>query len=177
VSSKAAAKGRKNKKEKPAEQAIRGVSSRSGTAPPAEYRWKPGQSGNSAGRPPAGAVVKEWLNVMAGWPREEVTAVMNDPAAPSAKRAAARTWLDATCQDRTSSGAPVAGGELDRIMDRTDGKPVQNVDVRGEVSHRHVVQAAVARMMADPELLSRAESLGERLFDAPDDVRPEPGRN
>src|SRR5690242_5823000 len=46
--------------------------------PPAAYRFKPGQSGNPAGRPAAGAAVKEWLNIMQDWTRVQLQAVMED---------------------------------------------------------------------------------------------------
>jgi hypothetical protein len=37
-----------------------------GVVPPVDRRWKPGQSGNPAGRPKnAGATKKEWLNTFA----------------------------------------------------------------------------------------------------------------
>jgi hypothetical protein len=60
---------------------------------------------------------------MQDWPRERLDAVMKDEAAPVAKRAAARCWIDASLQGYTSSGAPVAGSDFDRICDRTEGKP------------------------------------------------------
>ena len=110
----------------PEEHAIVAVSPRSGTAPPAEYRWRKGcTSPNPNGRPPAGASVREFLNLLQFSTREEVEAVMNDPAEPVNKVAAARIWRDACSQDRSSAGVPIAGAEIDRIADRTDGRPVR----------------------------------------------------
>jgi hypothetical protein len=46
-------------KRKPVEQ---GKSPISGTRPPAEHQFKPGQSGNPQGRKTAGASIREWIN-------------------------------------------------------------------------------------------------------------------
>jgi hypothetical protein len=97
---------------------------------------RPGETHNPAGRPKsAGLSIREWMNEMQEWPRSQIEAVMNDNDAPAAKRAAARCWFDATMKGYTSSGAPVAGSDLDRICDRTDSKPAQPVVVSGNVSH------------------------------------------
>lgn len=60
---------------------------------------------------------------MQDWSTAQLEAVMADTNAPVSKKAAARCWLDAASKDRTSSGNPIAGGEIDRIMDRTNGRP------------------------------------------------------
>lgn len=91
-----------------------GVSPISGVAPPAAFRWPKGVSGNPAGRPSAGAHVREWINVMVGWNVAELQSVIDDPDAPSAKVTAARQWFNA----RMGNGASV-----DRIFDRTEGTP------------------------------------------------------
>jgi hypothetical protein len=93
--------------------------------PPAEYRFKPGQSGNPRGRPAAGAVLKEWINAMTTWPLDKIRAVLKDPKARAAKIAAARVWIDACSEDRSAGGLPIAGGEFDRLCDRTTGRPAQ----------------------------------------------------
>ncbi len=96
----------------------------------------PGETNNPSGRPKsAGLSIREWMNEMQDWPRSDIEKVMDDNGAPAAKRAAARCWFDATCKGYTSSGAPVAGSDLDRICDRTDSKPVQPVAVSGQVNH------------------------------------------
>ncbi len=71
--------------------------------------------------------MREWVNVMADWPPADVEAVMVDPAAPVAKRAAARVWLDAVSRACTAGGVPIAGAEFDRICDRTEGRPKQSI--------------------------------------------------
>lgn len=122
----------RTRRAKPAVQA-KGVSPISGVAPPEHTRFRRGESGNPAGRATnAGSSIKEWINSMAGWPIAKIENTMNDDEAPAAKRAAARVWVDAMSKDRNASGIPIAGGDLDRILDRTLGKPSQSVDMTSE---------------------------------------------
>ena len=76
--------------------------------------FKPGDVGNPAGRPPAGASIREWWNVMQDWSIEQVNRVLSDPQSGMAKRTAAVQWLAAFEGN---------GGSVDRIFDRTEGKP------------------------------------------------------
>ena len=103
-----------------------------GEFPSRAHQFPPGVSGNPAGRPAAGAVVREWYNAMASYSPEDLRAVMADPAAPAAKLAAARVWLDAISSDRNAVNVPIAGAEIDRICDRTDGKPTQRIEAQVE---------------------------------------------
>lgn len=80
--------------------------------------FKPGTSGNPAGRKTAGAYIREWFNAMVGWKHEKVKKVLDDDKAPMGKRIAARQMLDAM-EDGTA---------IDRICDRTEGKPKQHID-------------------------------------------------
>lgn len=93
-------------------------------------RWKPGQSGNPAGRKSAGASVAEWYNALADAGDEEIARIARDKTAPVAKRAAARQWLQAISDRTTKVGLPLDGEALDRIADRTVGKPTQAVESR-----------------------------------------------
>ena len=103
------------------EQAVsqprRCISPLTGGEIPAKYKFKPGQSGNPAGRPRAGLSFREWFNVMAEWTVAEVSAVARDKKAPCAKVACARVMLSAM-----GSGKQ-AGKDFDRIMDYTIGRP------------------------------------------------------
>jgi hypothetical protein len=99
-----------------------------GIIPPISGRFKPGQSGNPAGRPNAGAVLKEWFNEMTKYTALELQEVLDDPDAPRAKVAAARRWLLACSEDRTVGGVPLCGDAQDAIADRCDGKPRQPIE-------------------------------------------------
>jgi hypothetical protein len=63
--------------------------------PPIEHQFRPGESGNPAGRPSAGASVKEHLNVMAAWTEPDIRAAARSKDSPWAKRAAAERLLRA----------------------------------------------------------------------------------
>lgn len=80
---------------------------------------KPGQRLNPAGRPSAGASVKDWWNIMQGWSRKKLEAVIADNASPVNKVAAAQAWLNA-CK---------AGNDLDRILEHTAGRAAQSLDL------------------------------------------------
>jgi hypothetical protein len=90
------------------------------------------------------------MNSMQDWPLAKILKVSDSETAPAVQRAAARCWLDAMSKDRNAAGSPIAGSELDRIMDRTQGKPTQAVDVTSEgksISFAFVV----AKPDADPD--------------------------
>jgi hypothetical protein len=99
--------------------------------PPKHSRFKPGQSGNPAGRPPAGLSIREWYNTMAEWTVSDITAVLEDGDAPASKIIAAKQVLDACSNVVLESGMPIRGQATDRICDRTHGKPKQAVELTG----------------------------------------------
>ena len=113
--------------------------------------FPPGVSGNPAGRPKAGAVIAEWMDAMAAYTPEQLREVMGDPSAPAAKVAAARTWLDGISSDRNAAGSPIAGAEVDRICDRTDGKPQQRVELKHDGTLRTVAdgQSEATRLLGE----------------------------
>lgn len=103
--------------------------------------------------------MKEWLNQMCGWGLDQLQSVMRDISAPVAKKAAARVWLDAASEERNSAGSPIAGGEFDRIADRTVGKPTQEVIQRVDGTFRNISDAEAAT----DEVLARLASICSQL--------------
>jgi hypothetical protein len=152
------------------------VSPLNGVAPPTEHQFKPGESGNPAGRKSAGATIKEQFNWLAEQDLNEaqVRKIARDKSLPWTRRAAAerilRTLEAGDLADMepalrgekdlttlrsegvnteivkkikvktrvTPDGEEVieremelhdrAGADIDRILDRTEGKPAQSVD-------------------------------------------------
>ena len=109
-------------------------------------RWPPGVSGNPAGRQPAGLSVAEWWNQMQEWTLPELQKVADDPNMPAAKAAAAHQWIAAR------GGA---GGALDRICDRTNGRPTQPHTFNGD--------PLTDVLNSDPRSAELADSLARRL--------------
>jgi hypothetical protein len=126
-----------------------------GVIPEGAKPFPPGVSGNPEGRPTAGATIREWWNVMQGWTMEQLAACLSDPLTPLAKRTAAAQWLGAFEGNGTA---------VDRICDRTEGKPTQNVNVNGEVAHRVESQAKVRKVLNDPAAVDAAGILADRLY-------------
>lgn len=107
----------------------------------ANGRFIPGQSGNPrGGGNPAGMTLSWWYSVMADWPMARLTraAAGNEPGATAAYIAAAKQWLQALCDDCTAAGKPIRGESVDRIHDRTIGRPKQAVDVEIDVATQRV---------------------------------------
>jgi len=135
--------------------------------------WKPGQSGNPAGRPSAGSSVREWINTLAHKTEAEWRKIASNTKEIGVKRMAAIQLLraveipdmadyeDGTLAELRERGVNTTaikklkivkpkkgaarreielydrvGDALDRIMDRTEGKPKQSVDVTHDGSIR-----------------------------------------
>ncbi len=106
--------------------------------------WKPGQSGNPAGRARGSVYISECLNallIVDGDDRPRYTKadleriVADDDAAP-AMVIAARRILSAMRDGKLPRGGadPEPGRDFDRIADRIEGKPPQAVHVTSEES-------------------------------------------
>lgn len=175
------AKRKRKAQQKPVEQ---GVSPISGTAPPAQHQFKPGESGNPNGRAKsAGTSIREWINVFSHQElcENDLRKIGRDKSSPWSKRTAAERMLrtleagdisdfsgllkgENNLEDLRGMGINTevvkklkqktrvvpkgdgkveeviereielhdrAGNDFDRIMDRTEGKPKQGVEVTG----------------------------------------------
>ena len=125
--------------------------------------WKPGQSGNPNGRKAAGVSIADWFSAMSDskqWTPAKLKAVLaKDSDASPAKRAAARQWLT-TFEGKTDTAA---GQSVDRICDRTTGKPVAysvaQVNVVAQVDESSLAalsEAELAVLMAFRERVAQA---------------------
>jgi hypothetical protein len=135
--------------------------------------WKPGQSGNPAGRRKGEASVTEWINAFLSekedgtpnYPRARLEEICEDPDASPAKVIAAQRVLGAMKDGRRfatdrrgkvypAGTDPEPGRDFDRICDRTEGKPVQSVRVE-RVPDRpsaEILAEIRALLRSDPEL-------------------------
>lgn len=89
----------------------------------------------------AGASFAEALNEMQGWSELQLREVAESPASPSIQRMAAQTLVRATNADAINekTGAFAHHQDIDRILDRTVGKPSQSVKVEGSLRFDAVV--------------------------------------
>jgi hypothetical protein len=124
------------------------------------HGFQPGQSGNPAGRQTAGATVKEHWNRMAGWTMPQLEVVLNDPATTVAERAAAKQWI----------AAMLDGQELDRIINHTDGRPKQGVELSGQLETINSVRPALDKLMANPETRDALLTIADRLSEVTPDA-------
>ncbi len=88
----------------------------------------------------AGATIREWWNTLcemdddgdALYDDEELRHIADDPKESHPKRLAAKEILQAHEEGLTKFGKRLGADSLDRIMDRTEGKPVQMLHVQQE---------------------------------------------
>jgi len=132
--------------------------------------FEPGQSGNPAGRRTAGATVTEELHrlmhVRADGPAftlAEIKVIAEDPGQGVATVVAARQIL-AACQDgerfsvdrlgiaRKTGTDPEPGRAADRIMDRTEGKPIARLAVANVRDPAEIQDELAALLQAEPGL-------------------------
>lgn len=162
--------------------------------------FRPGQSGNPAGRRTAGATVKEWLNALsdAGTTERDLRAIARDQSVAWAKRTAAERMLRTleagdladfqpylhgakTLEELRAAGVNTeivkkckvkvrtlgdgtteterevelfdrAGADFDRVLDRTEGKPRQTVELESSGVAPQVLVMRHGSRPALPEL-------------------------
>ncbi len=131
--------------------------------------WKPGQSGNPAGRARGGAYISEWLNALLivdgdGRPRytkADLERIVADDDAAPAMVIAARRILSAMRDGKLPRGGadPEPGRDFDRIADRTEGKPTVTIkhEAPPQRTPEEILEEIRALEAAHPELLRQAQ--------------------
>ena len=112
--------------------------------------WKPGQSGNPAGRKRAGASELDWINILFqddDLTESDLRKIVADDTVPTAKRLAARTILLMMAPCTVADFAPWLNGEKSMEELKRAG-----VDI-GVV--KRAVERRVSRHLGDPEVVSR----------------------
>lgn len=112
----------------------------------------------------AGVNYKQWLNLFdaeddngkAKYPADRLRDIAEDPTATPSKRMAAADCLTCHLQSIGRAGRRLGADSTERILDRTDGKPTQRIDV--------LTQSMAPPAEAWADLLSA-------LADLPDDMR------
>jgi hypothetical protein len=126
-------------------QAKNRVSSRSGTAPPAEHQFKPGTSGNPHGRPSG----------------TSLTAIIrSELAKPDRKHGTKADKLIAVAERQAMRGDFRFFKEL---IDRNDGKVPDHHEFSGTVDVNVLIKNVVARIIANPKAYAAAQMLADRL--------------
>ena len=123
--------------------------------------WQPGQSGNPNGRVPIGLSYQEWVNALdthdangvAKYTEDELKQIRDDPKQCRAKRAAAADLLDMARTDYDKA-IPLRANVIDRICDRTVGKPIQAVHVTKTEIRPLAVIGAEKAVLLDKALAS-----------------------
>ena len=112
----------------------------------------------------AGSSVIEWYNTLAnqkGIDDAALAAIASDEMLPRTKRMAAKSLMRTLNDEYAKNGRPFAADDLDRVLDRCHGKPVQRVAVaRVDVRDPEQVRSELMAILAErPEL--RVALLGE----------------
>jgi hypothetical protein len=113
----------------------------------------------------------EWRNRMAHWPEARLRGALGDKSLPIAKRLAARDLLAALRESVDNLGRmdPEPGRIRTRIEERSLGRPMQSVEMTGQLSaprapnemREHVVQMIARLVQQDSGLrLAIAAALG-----------------
>lgn len=106
------------------------------------------------GRPHGVMYVGDWIRHMHGCTEVELRRIAEAKRRPVEMRAAAMALLATMEQGYTKAGRRLAADDLDRLLDRTEGKPLQRVEVDNlSGSSREELVARLKTLMASsPEV-------------------------
>ncbi len=114
----------------------------------------------------AGATIREWWNILcetedngyALYDDEELRCIADDPKESHPKRLAAKEILQAHEEGLTKFGKRLGADSLDRIMDRTEGKPVQMLHVQQQKipTLDELMDDLVRQLNEHPDMLENA---------------------
>ena len=109
-----------------------------------------------------GSSIIKGMNQMSSWPQERIRALADDESAPINKRLAAKSLVRSMSDDWAKNGKPHAADDLDRVLDRTDGRAVQRVQVNTvETKDPDALRLELlALVAAHPALLDSLRALG-----------------
>ena len=132
-------------------------------------RWPPGVSGNPKGRPALGASFIDQLNMLgaeengrARYPQKALKALAADQGEVPARRLAAAEILGGYKGGEAKNGMPLSHPHKELILDRTVGKPKQQVEVvRHEVADPRALLVQLAAVLGENPALR--EALGVQL--------------
>jgi len=116
-----------------------------------KHAWKPGQSGNPAGRPKA-RLLSEHL-------RDRLKEQF-----PGRSEATYGRMVAEALVDRAINGDVMA---IREVFDRTEGKPKQTIDVNVEERKREMVEDAIVAMIEEAQV-SREEAIEQLTAIAPE---------
>ena len=125
-------------------------------------QFQPGESGNPGGMPEGTAQPGRWLRSLADATPDDLRSIVEDPRASAAKIGAARLLLDLADGEGTPESRRRALAEL---LDRTEGRPAQSVNVSGGVGLAAVTYRITVEPPADP---SPIDAEGDHLTPTPE---------
>lgn len=87
----------------------------------------------------AGATLMNQIAYLSGKTPEQLKTIAADDDAPLLRIAAARWLLRCGDDNMLKSGAAAAGPEIDRLLDRTLGRPQQHIELDVDTRQQHLV--------------------------------------
>ena len=91
---------------------------------------------------------------------KELRRIQRDDTEPLPRREAAKILLRTMEDGFSKSGKPLAGDDLDRVWDRTVGKPLQSLQVTQQPPALDTLEAELRAMVAqDPTLPGRMRAM------------------